>query len=156
MKLPDGSYSISDIEDYFEYIFKKHTESVDNPSIKMYVNKIENKITFTIRKGYCLELLMLETMKLLGSTKSKITKDKNGENIPHLEIVELVLIHCNLVNNNYQQNSKILYTIRSFTPKSYLLKTFNSEFQEIKVWFTDQNSRPLEVEDKLKLTLIVK
>ena len=156
MKLPDGSYSISDIEDYFEYIFKKHTESVDNPSIKMYVNKIENKITFTIRKGYCLELLMLETMKLLGSTKSKITKDKNGENIPHLEIVELVLIHCNLVNNNYQQNSKILYTIRNFTPKSYLLKIFNSEFQEIKVWFTDQNSRPLEVEDKLKLTLIVK
>ena len=105
-------------------------------------------------------------MKLLGSTKSKITKDKNGENVPHLEIVELVLIHCNLVNNNYQQNSRILYTFVPNKPFGSLLefplqiisflKTFNSEFQEIKVWFTDQNSRPLEVEDKINLTLIVK
>ena len=105
-------------------------------------------------------------MKLLGSTESKVTKDKNGENIPHLEIVELVLIHCNLVNNNYQQNSRILYTFtpdKSFgsllqmSPPNYiLLKTFSSEFQEIKVWFTDQNSNPLEVEDKINLTLIIK
>ena len=102
-ELPDGSYSISDIQDYFEYILKKHSESVDNPSIKIYINKIENRVTFKIKSGYYLEFLTPETMKSLGSTESKISKDKNGENVPHLEIVELVLIHCNLVNNNYQQ-----------------------------------------------------
>ena len=105
-------------------------------------------------------------MKLLGSTESKITKDKNGENVTHLEIAELVLIHCNLVNKNYQQNSRILYTfvrnkpfgslIEISSPNHIFLKTFNSEIQEIKVWFTDQNSRPLEVEDKINLTLVVK
>ena len=66
----------------------------------MYVNRIENRITFRIKSGYYLELLTPETMKLLGSTETKITKDKNGENVPHLEIVELVLAHCNLVNND--------------------------------------------------------
>ena len=80
-KLPDGSYSISDIQHYFEYILKKHGERVDNPSIRMYINKIKN--------GYYLELLTLETMKLLGSTESKITKDKNSENVPHLEVGSL-------------------------------------------------------------------
>ena len=119
--LPDGSYSISDIQDYFEDILKKHSESVDNPSIKIYVNKIENRVTFK-KYGYYLELLTPETMKLLGSTESKITKDKNGENAPHLEIVELVLIHCNIANNNYQQNSRILYTFVPNKPFGSLLK----------------------------------
>ena len=118
-ELPDGSYSVSDIQDYFEYILKKHSGSVHNPSIRIYVNKIENRITFKIKNGYYLEFLTPETMKLLGSTVSKITKDKNGENLPHLEIVELVLVHCNLVNNDYQQCSRILYT---FVPN----KTFGS------------------------------
>ena len=86
--------------------------------------------------------------------------------VPHLEIAELILIHCNLVNNNYQQNARMLYTFtrdKSFVsllqmlpPNHIFLKTFKSEFQEIKVWFTDQNSKPLEVEDKINLTLIVK
>ena len=67
--------------------------------------KIENRVTFKIKHGYYLEPLTPETMKLLGSTENKIAKVKNGENVPHLEIAELVLIHCNLVNNNYQQNS---------------------------------------------------
>ena len=75
-ELPDGSYSISDIQDYFEYILKKHSESVDNPSIRIYVNKIENRITFKIKNGYYLEILTTETMKLLGSTESKITNDE--------------------------------------------------------------------------------
>ena len=75
-------------------------KSIDTPSIRMYVNRIENRITFRIKSGYYLELLTPETMKLLGSTETKITKDKNGENVPHLEIVELVLAHCNLVNND--------------------------------------------------------
>ena len=122
-ELPDGSYSVSDIQDYFEYILKKHSESVDNRSIRIYVNKIENRITFKIKNGCYLELLTPETMKLLGSANSKITKDKNGENVPHVEIVEVVLVHCNLVNNDYQQNSRILYT---FVPN----KTFGS-FLEI-------------------------
>ena len=107
-------------------------------------------------------------MNLLGIHESKITKNKNGENVPHLEIVELLLnvIHCNLVDNNYQQNSRIIYTfvpnkpfgslLEISLPNHIFLKTFNSEFQEIKVWFTDQNSKPLEVEDKINLTLIIK
>ena len=76
----------------------------------MYVNRIENRITFKVKSGYYLELLTPETMKLLVSTESEITKDKNGENVPRLEIVELLSIHCNLVNNDYQQDSRILYT----------------------------------------------
>ena len=101
-ELPDGSYLISDIQDYFEYILKKHSESVDNRPMRIYVNRIENRITFKIKSGYYLELLTPETMNLLGSAESKITNEKNGENVPHLEIVELVLVHCNLVNNDYQ------------------------------------------------------
>ena len=91
-------------------------------------------------------------MKLLRSTKNKLTKDKNGENVPHIEITEVILIHCNIVNNNYQQDSRVLYT---FVPNKSLgslleisltnhifLKAFNSEYDEIKVWFLDQNSKP--------------
>ena len=78
-ELPDGSDSIPDIQDYFEYILRRHSENVDNPSIKIYVNKIENRVTFRVKNGYYLELLTSETMKLLGSTESKTTKDKNGE-----------------------------------------------------------------------------
>ena len=165
-ELPDGSYSVSYIQDYFEYILKKRGESVDNPSIRMYINRIENRITLKIKNGYYLELLTPETMKLLGSTESKITKDKNGENVPHLKIVELVLVHCNLFNNDYQQDSRILYTFVPNKPFGSLfeisptnqifLKTFNSEFQEVKVWFTDQTSKPLELEDKINITLIIK
>ena len=113
----------------------------------MYINRIENIITFKIKTGYYLELLTPETMKLLGSTESKITKDKNSENVPHLEVAELVLVHRNLVNNNYQQDSRILYTfvpnktfgsLLEISPTNQVvLKTFNSEFQEVKVWFTD-------------------
>ena len=130
----------------------------------MYVNRIENRLTFKIKNGYYLELLTPETMKLLGSTESKITKDKNGENVPHLEIVELVLVHCNLVNNDYQQDSRILFTfvpnktfgsLLEISPK-FFLKIFNSEFQEVKIWFTDQTSKPLELEDKINITLTIK
>ena len=105
-------------------------------------------------------------MKLLGSTESKITKDKNDVNVPPLDIVELTLVHCNLANNDYRQDSRILYTfvpnkpfgsLLKISPANYIiLKTFNSEFQEIKVWFTDQNSKPLKVEYKLNLILIIK
>ena len=105
-------------------------------------------------------------MILFGSTENKITKDKNGENVPHLEITEVVLVHCNIVNNDYQQNSRVLYTFvpnKSFCSlleisqtKHIFLKTFNSESQEIIVWFTEQNSQPLEIEDRINLTMIIK
>ena len=105
-------------------------------------------------------------MKLLGDTKNKVTKGKNGENVPHFEITKVVLVHCNLFNNNYQQDSRVLYKfvpIKSFgslleiSPKSYIfLRTFNLEFQAIEVWFTDQNSQPLEIEDRTNLTLVFK
>ena len=108
-------------------------------------------------------MLTPETMKLLESTKSKITEDKNGETVPSLEITEVVLVHCNIVNNDYQQDSRVLYTfvpnkpfvsLLEISPGNhiFLKKTFSSEFQKIKVWFTDQNSKPLEVEDKINLT----
>ena len=90
-ELPDGSYSVSNIQDYFEYILKKHGENIDKPSVKIYVNKMENRITFKIKNAYSIELLTPETMKLLGSTESKITKDEIGENVPHLEITEVIL-----------------------------------------------------------------
>ena len=164
--LPDGSYSVSDIPDYFEYILKKHGESVDNPSIQIYVNKIKNRIMFKIKNEYSLELLTPVTMKLLGSTKNKITKDKNGENVPHLEITEVILVHCNIVNNDYQQDSRVLYTfvpnkpfgsLLEISPTNHIfLKTFNSEYDEIIVWFTDQNSQPLEIEDRINLTMVIK
>ena len=105
-------------------------------------------------------------MKLLGSTENKITKDKNGENVPRLEVVDLVLVHCNLVNNDYQQDSRILYaflpnktfgSLLEISPTSHVfLKTFNFEFQKIEIWFTDQTSAPLELEDKINITLIIK
>ena len=166
MELPDRSYLTSNIQDYFEYILKKHNENIDNPSIKIYVNKIENRITFKIKKGHYLELLTPETMKLLGSTENKITKDKNGEEMPHLEINEVVLVHGNIVNDDYQQDSKVLYTfvpnklfgsLLEISPANHIfLKTLNLEFQKIKVWFTNQNSQPLEVADKINLTLIIR
>ena len=105
-------------------------------------------------------------MILFGSTENKITKDKNGENLPHLEITEVVLVHCNIVNNDYQQDSQVLYTFvwnKSFgslldiSPSNHIfLKTFNSEYDEIIVWFTDQNSQPLEIEDRINLTMVIK
>ena len=165
-ELPDGSYSVSDIQDYFEYILKKHGEDIDKPSVQIYVNKIENRVTFKIKYGYSLELLTTETMKWLGSTKSKITKDKNGENVPHLEITEVVLVHCDIVNNDYQQDSKVLYTflpnkrfvsLLEISPTNHIfLKTFNLEYDEIKEWFTDQNSQPLGTEDRINLTMVIK
>ena len=79
-ELPDGSYSVPDIQDYFRYILKKHGKKIDNSSKRIYANEIENSITFKFITGYYLELLTPETIKLLGSTENKITKDKNGEN----------------------------------------------------------------------------
>ena len=127
---------------------KKHNQKINNPSIWIYVNKIENRITFKIKTGYYLDLLTPETMKLLWNSENKITKDRNEENVPYLEITEVVLVYCNIVNNDYHQDSRVLYTfvpnkpfvsLLEFWPTNFMfLKIFKSEFQEVDVGFTDQ------------------
>ena len=117
-----------------------------------------------IETGYDLEPLMPETMKLLGSTKSKITVNKNGENVPHLLLTELVLVHCHFVNNDYQQDSRVLYIFvpnKSFgelldiSPKNFIfLKAFDSELSYIEVWFINQNPKPLEIY-KINIALVI-
>ena len=102
---------------------------------------------------------MQETMKLTGSTKSKITENENDENVPNLEITEIVLIHCNIIDNNYQRNSRVLYT---FVPNKLFgqlldisFEIFDSELLYTEAWFTDQNFNPLEMEDKRNITLVI-
>ena len=104
-------------------------------------------------------------MKLLGKTKSKVTKDENGENVLHLEITVAVLVHCNIVNNDYQHDSRVLYTsipnkqfaqLADISPRNFIfLEIFNSEFAYIEVQFTDQNPKQLEIEDKANITLVI-
>ena len=106
---PDGSCSIADIQDYIEFIIKKRKTLTENLPIEIYPNKIKNRIAFKIKIGYKLELLTPEKMKLLGSTKKDADKDKGGESVPRLESVEAVLVHCNLVKNDYQHTSKALF-----------------------------------------------
>ena len=146
-------------------LLKKHEALIENPSIQIYPNKITNRIVFKIKAGYILELLSPETMKLLGSTKKVVDKDKNGENVPKLEIVEVILVHCNLVKNDYQHTSKVLFTfvpnkkfgqLINISPHAFtMLNTENTEFSSVEVWFTDQNSKALEIEDNVNLTLII-
>ena len=163
--LPDGSYSIADIQDYFEFIIKKHETLTENPPIQIYPNKIKNRIVFKIKTGYKLELLTPETMKLLGNTKKDVDSDKNSENVLKLESVEVVLVHCNLVKNDYQHSSDVLF---SFVPKKQfgqlinispntlsMMNTVNTEFSFVEVCFTDQVSKPLEIEDNVNLTLTI-
>ena len=165
--LLDGSYSVFDIQDCFEYIIKKHETITEtkNPPVEIDVNEIKNRIVFEIKTGYKLELLTEKTMQLLGSSKKVIYRNNNGELVPKLETVEVVLVHCNLVNNNYQQASKVLFTfvpnkrfgqLITITPHSpTMLKTANAEFSVNEIWFTDQNNRPLEIEDNVNITLII-
>ena len=164
--LPDGSCNIPKIQDYIEYIIKNRKQQTtgETAPILTYANTINNRIVFKIKTGYKLELLSKETMKLLGSTKDIIDADKNSENVSRLENVEVVLVHCNLVNNSYQQASRILFTfvpnkqygqLVSISPNSLIfLKTMNTEFSEIEIWFTDQNNNSLEIEDNVNMSLI--
>ena len=102
----------------------------------------------------------------MEALKIKITRDKNGENVPHSEITEVVLVHFSIVHNDFQQDSRILYSfvpnkpfgsLSEISPTNHIfLKTFNSEYDEIIVWFTDQNSQPLEIEDRINLTMVIK
>ena len=129
------------------------------------MNKIKKRIVFKTKTGYKLELLSLETMELLGSTKKDVDQDKDGENVPKLESVKAVLVHCNLINNNYQQASKVLFTfipnkqfgqLINIAPHSLtMLNTTNTGFSFIEVWLIDQNSKQLGIEDNVNMTLII-
>ena len=148
-----------------EFIIRKHEAISENSVIQIYPNKIKNRITFRIKTGYKLELLTPETMKLLGSTKKVVDKDKNGENVPKLETVEVVLVHCNLVKNDYQHTLQVLFTfvpnkefgqLINISPHAFtMMNTVNTEFSYAEVWFTDQNSKALEIEDNFNLKLII-
>ena len=163
--VPDGSYSIAALQNYFEYIIKKHETIADDSPVLIYVNEINNRIVFKVKSGYKLELLSKETMKLLGSSSDTSDGDKNSELVPKLESVDLVLVHCNLVNNSYQQASRVLFTfvpnkmygqLFTVSPETLImLKTVNTEFSFIEIWFTDQNNRPLEIEDSVNISLII-
>ena len=145
-------------------MIKEHETIGENAPILIYANTINNRIVFKIKSAYKLELSK-ETMKLLGSTSSIIDADKNSENVPKLENVEVVLGKCHLVNNAYQQHSRVLLTfvptkqygqLISISPHSLVfLKTMNTEFSEIEVWFTDHNNNALEIEDNVNISLII-
>ena len=136
----------------------------ENPPVQIYPNKIKNRIIFKIKTGYKLELLTPETMKSLGSTKKAVYKDKDGETVPKLESVEVVLVHCNLVKNDYQQTLKVLFSfvpnkqfgqLINISPHSLtMMNTVNTEFSNVKVWFIDEASKALEIENNVNLTLI--
>ena len=163
--LLDGSYSLSLIYKIILNISLKNKTIADNPSVQIYVNKTKSRIVFKIKSSYKLELFSKETMQLLGSSKKNVDQNKDGENVPKLESVEVVLVYCNLVNNDYQQAYKVLFSfvpnkqfgqLIAITPHSpTMLKTINAEFSFIEVWFTGQNNRPLEIEDNVIITLIV-
>ena len=126
---------------------------------------MKNIIVFKLKIGYKLELLTPEKIKLLRSTKKDVHKDKDGENVPKLESVEAVLVHCNLVKNDYQHISKVLFS--SVPNKQFgqlintsphcltMMNTVNTEFSWVEVWFTDQASKASEIEDNVNLTLTI-
>ena len=135
----------------------------ENRPVQIYPNNIKKRIVFKIKTGYKLELLTSEAVRLLGSTKKDVDADKNSENVPKLESVEVVLVHCNLVKNDYQHTSKVLFrfvlnkqfghliniSLHSLT----MMNTVNTEFSFVDVWFTVQVSKALEIEDNLTLII---
>ena len=137
----------------------------ENPPVQTYPKKNQKQNYFQNKNCYKLELLTPETMKLLESTKKDVDKDKYGENVPKLESAEAVLIHCNLVQNDYHQTSKVLFTFLPYkefgqliniTPNSLIMmNTANTEFSSVDVWFTDQAGKALKIEDNVNLTLII-
>ena len=137
----------------FSAYHQKHQEKTR--TTRIFVEKIENRAIFRIKTGYYLKLLMPEIIKLLGCTEGKITKNEEGENMPRLEITEKVLAHCNIFNNDYRHNSRVLYTfvpnesfgqLSDIWPKNVIfVKPFNSEFSYIGAWFTNQSSKPGEI-----------
>ena len=136
-----------------------------NLPIQIYPNKIKNRIVFKIKNWYKLELLTPETMRLLRSTKKYVDKDKNRETVQKLESIEVVLVYCNLVKNDYQHTSKVLFKfvpskqfgpLINISPHSLtMMNTVNTEFSYVELWFTDQASKALKIEDNVNLTLFI-
>ena len=167
--IPDGSYKISQIQTYFlDEVIKKHESDVksnEQSPILIYANRILNRVTFRIKTGYKLELLTNEAMRLLG-VGPIIDTTKNGENVPKLEIVRNVLVFCNLVQNVYLQDSKLLFSFVSNSRFGSLLfitpqvlkycDTVDSIFDYIEISFTDRNSRPLQIDDDITVSIIIK
>ena len=163
--LPDRSYSLADYQDYIEFTIKKHETLTENSPVQIYPNKIKNRIVLKIKTGYKLELLTPETMKTLESAKKDVDKDKDEETVPKLKSVEVVLVHCNLVKNDYQYTWKVLFSfvrnkqfgqlINTSTHSLTIINTANTEFSLVEVWFRDQASKALEIDDIVKLAIIL-
>ena len=167
--IPDDSYEAFQIHNYFlDEVIKKHESNVksnEQSPISIYANRILNRVSFRIKTDYKLELLTNETMRLLGDGPI-IDTTKNGENVPKLEIIRNVLVFCNLVENDYLQDSKLLFSfvpnsrfgsLLSITPQ--VLKycdTVDSIFDYIEISFADQNGRPLEIGDDITVRIIIK
>ena len=153
--LPDDSYSIADITGLL-WIYHRKTQNFDRESTSSNLSK---------KTGYKLELLTPEIIRLIGSTKKDVDQDKNDENIPKLESFEVVLVHCNLVKNDYQHRSKVLFIyfpnkqfgqLINVSPHSLtMMNTVNTEFSFAEVWCTDQARKALEIEDNVNLTLVI-
>ena len=148
------------------WIYYQNTLNLtENPPVQIYMNRTKNRIVFKITTGYKLEILTPETMKLLGSTNEDVDKDKNGKNVPKIESVEVVSVDCNLVKNDYQHTPKVLFTLipnkqfgqlTNISPHSLtIMKTVNIKLFSVEVWFTDQISKSLEIEDNANLKLII-
>ena len=140
-ELPDSCDSVSDIQNSIGYIIKKHETLTTIFPIHVYINRINNRLVFKIKDGYKLELQAPETMILFGSTKKIIGKTKNGENEPSLEVVEVLLVQCNLVDNQYQQKSELLYTFMPNRSYAYLLNIEQRNLVSLKT-NTDKNGGP--------------
>ena len=164
--MPDGSHSVPDLQNYFEYIIKKHETITDeNSPIKIYAINIKNRIVFKIKVGYVLQLLTKQTMDLLGSSIELILIDKHGELVPTIEVVDVFLIHFNVVDNTHQQKSKVLFSFVPDKPFGQLitvkpqtlimLKTTSAESSFTENWFTDQDNKQLAIEDNVNMTLVV-
>ena len=145
---------------------KKHENIITSEEypVLIYPNKIKNRVVFKIKAGYKLELLTNEVMALLGDCPV-IDKDQNGGNVPELEQVHSVLMHCNAVHSDCLQNSKLLYSfvpdksfgqLLSIEPKALIeSKTTKSVFDYVEIWITDQNKRSLHIEDSVNIALII-
>ena len=162
--LPNGSYTIPDIQDYYLKMIQKHEPTIEtNENSPIYPNGAKNRISFKIKTGYKLELLTSETQKLLGDGPI-IDKDK-AVKMYTTRSSRYVLLHCDIVQNDYLQNSKLLYEFapdKTFgqlifvkPPVFIQCKTIDSIFDYIEIWFTDQDNNSLQIEDKASVALII-
>ena len=162
--LPDGSYSTSDTQDYFRFIIKKNETLTENAPVQIYTNKIKNRILLKKKNRIQIRIFIFRNNEIIKHNKH-VDQDKDGEDVSKLESFEIALVYCNLVKNNYKQASTVLFTfvpnkqfdqLSNISPHSLMmLNTTNTEFFPIEVWFTDQNSKSLEIEGNVNMLLII-